>query len=147
MKIKDIYSQPGHLIRRAHQIATAIFAEETRDFDLTAVQFAALLAVRDYPGIDATRLSELIYFDRSTIGNVLGRLEKRGFLTRKNSIQDRRAKHVYLTSKGRSVTRKVSTTAPRISSRIFEPLSPGERMQFMKLIAKLVATEQSGAAD
>src|SRR4051794_20278745 len=80
----DLYSMPGHLIRPAQQISSALFAEECGEFDLTSVQYAALVAIRENPDVDATRLSALIAFDRSTIGDVLERLnrvyfEKRSF--------------------------------------------------------------------
>ena len=55
-----IYSQPGHLIRRAHQLAWSVFMDETKAFDMTPVQYSLLVAVGEYPSIDATRLSELI---------------------------------------------------------------------------------------
>ena len=77
MHLRDLYTQPGHLIRRAQQIAVALFIEECAEFDLTPVQYAALVADQEHPGIDATRLSALIAFDRSTLGNVLERLEAR----------------------------------------------------------------------
>ncbi|MGH8848591.1 MAG: MarR family transcriptional regulator, partial [Polaromonas sp.] len=41
---------PGHLIRRAQQLAVAIFMEETAGFDATPVQFAILNALMDDPG-------------------------------------------------------------------------------------------------
>lgn len=46
----DFRHAPGHLIRRAHQVA--IFMEETADFDVTPVQFAILNALLDDPGED-----------------------------------------------------------------------------------------------
>src|SRR4051812_9493883 len=70
-----VYTMPGHLFRRMQQIAVSIFVEECKDFDLTPVQYAALVAIRTHPGIDATRLSLVIAFDRSTLGSVLARLE------------------------------------------------------------------------
>src|ERR671919_3197278 len=69
-----VYTKPGYLFRRMQQIAVSIFVEECRDFDLTPVQYAALVAIRTHPGIDATRLSAVIAFDRSTLGNVVERL-------------------------------------------------------------------------
>src|SRR6476619_5597017 len=70
-----VYTAPGYLFRRMQQIAVAIFVEECRAYDLTPVQYAALVAIRTHPGIDATRLSAVIAFDRSTLGNVIERLE------------------------------------------------------------------------
>ena len=73
-----VYTAPGYLFRRMQQIAVAIFVEECRAFDLTPVQYAALVAIHTHPGIDATRLSAVIAFDRSTLGNVIERLESQG---------------------------------------------------------------------
>ena len=82
----DVYSKPGHLFRRMQQIAVAIFMEECKGFDLTPVQYASLVAVRDYPGIDATRLSALIAFDGPELracrgSNTVNRLPCPGWLS------------------------------------------------------------------
>ncbi|MCS6878835.1 MAG: MarR family transcriptional regulator, partial [Geminicoccaceae bacterium] len=87
-EMRELYTKPGHLIRRAHQLATALFAEECGE--LTPVQYAALWAIAAQPGIDATRVSALIAFDRSTIGDVLERLEGKGWIRRETSPTDRR---------------------------------------------------------
>ena len=87
-----VYTAPGYLFRRMQQIAVAIFMEECRAYDLTPVQFAALVAIHTHPGIDATRLSAVIAFDRSTLGNVIERLETKGYIERKPSSGDKRIK-------------------------------------------------------
>ena len=38
-----VYTAPGYLFRRMQQIAVALFVEECRAFDLTPVQYAALI--------------------------------------------------------------------------------------------------------
>ena len=68
-----VYNAPGYLFRRMQQIAVSIFVEECKAYGLTPVQFAALVAIRNHPGIDATRLSAVIAFDRSTLGSVIER--------------------------------------------------------------------------
>src|SRR5215467_6396560 len=103
MSLKPLYSKPGHLIRRLQQIAVAIFMEETADFDITPVQYAALIAVREHPDVDVTRLSALIAFDRSTLGNVVERLEAKGWLVRREGQSDRRIKLLRLTTAGRKM--------------------------------------------
>src|ERR1700751_5462713 len=91
-----VYIAPGYLFRRMQQIAVAIFVEECRDFDLTPVQYAALIAIHTHPGIDATRLLAVIAFDRSTLGNVVERLEAKKYIERKPSREDRRIKLLHL---------------------------------------------------
>ena len=76
-----VYTAPGYLFRRMQQIAVALFIEECSAFDLTPVQYAALVTISTHPGIDATRLSAVIAFDRSTLGNVIERLEAKGWAT------------------------------------------------------------------
>jgi len=55
---------------------------------LTSVQYAALVAIWANPHVDATRLSALTGFDRSTIGDVLERLEAKGWVLRSSSPND-----------------------------------------------------------
>ena len=71
-------SLPGHHIRRMHQIAVAIFLQETEAHALTPVQYAAMQAVANSPGLDQRPLASTVGFDTSTIGGVIDRLEARG---------------------------------------------------------------------
>jgi MarR family transcriptional regulator, lower aerobic nicotinate degradation pathway regulator len=145
MKTKDIYKQPGHLIRRAHQMATAIFMEEVNALELTPVQFSALIVICEHPGTDATRVSDLIFFDRSTIGNVLDRLEKKRLIARRPGRQDRRTKRLFLRPQGRAVLRKVAAKAPKIAERIFASVSTSERASFVELLGRLISTNGRGS--
>jgi DNA-binding MarR family transcriptional regulator len=53
---------------------------------------AALVAIKENPDVDATRLSSLIAFDRSTIGDVLARLEAKGWALRHHRGSGKRVK-------------------------------------------------------
>src|ERR1700726_5158522 len=108
-----VYTAPGYLFRRMQQIAVAIFMEECRAHDLTPVQYAALIAIRTHPGIDATRLSAVIAFDRSTLGSVIERLEAKSYVERKPSREDKRIKLLYLTRTVRALLRDVMASVDR----------------------------------
>lgn len=138
MSIDLIYDTPGHLIRRAQQIATALFAEICAEEDLTSVQYAALLAIRETPGIDATRLSALIAFDRSTLGDVLERLESKGLLGRRTSRTDKRVKLLELTEAGQALLHRAEPKAALVQERILAPLAATDRATLMRLLAELV---------
>jgi DNA-binding MarR family transcriptional regulator len=133
----DFYQMPGHLIRRAHQVSTAIFTDECAEFGLTAVQYAALSAIEINPQIDATRLSSLIAFDRSTIGDVLERMEAKGWITRASSARDRRIKRVSLSPEGAALLRAVEPAVRRVQERLLAPLAPHDRDRFMQLLLRL----------
>lgn len=136
--LDDLYSKPGHLIRRCQQIATAIFLEETSGFGITPVQYAALTAVARYPSIDATRLSQLVAFDRSTLGNVLERLEQKKLVKRTSGSQDRRIKKISLTPAGRELLAAIESAVDRAQERMLEPLPPEDRRAFVELLKRVV---------
>ena len=133
-----VYTKPGYLFRRMQQIAVAIFVEECRAYDLTPVQYAALVAIRTHPGIDATRLSAVIAFDRSTLGNVIERLEAKQLIERKPSRQDKRVKLLYLTKAGAALLREIMPSVDRAQARMLQPLKPADRRTLMALLTQLV---------
>jgi MarR family transcriptional regulator, lower aerobic nicotinate degradation pathway regulator len=133
-----VYTKPGYLFRRMQQIAVAIFVEECKAFDLTPVQYASLVAIRTHPGIDATRLSAVIAFDRSTLGNVIERLEAKQFIERKPSREDRRVKLLYLTEAGVTLLRDIMPSVDRAQARMLQPLKPADRKTLMALLTQLV---------
>lgn len=128
---------PGHLVRRVQQMSTALFTEECGKHDITSVQFAALSAIADHPGVDATRLSALIAFDRSTIGDVLERLEAKGWVSRHASPGDRRVKLVRCTEAGAALLRDVAPAVARVQARLLEPLAPADRATMLRLLRQL----------
>ena len=133
-----VYTAPGYLFRRMQQIAVSIFVEECRAFDLTPVQYAALVAIHAHPGIDATRLSAVIAFDRSTLGNVIERIESKGLVERKPSPGDKRIKLLHLTRSGAALLRDIVPAVDRAQARMLQPLKPADRKTLMVLLGQLV---------
>jgi DNA-binding MarR family transcriptional regulator len=133
-----VYAKPGYLFRRMQQIAVAIFVEECRAYDLTPVQYAALVAIRTHPGIDATRLSAVIAFDRSTLGNVIERLQAKQYIERKPASEDKRVKLLYLTRSGTALLRDIMPSVDRAQARMLQPLKPSDRKTLLALLTQLV---------
>ena len=146
--VRESFSRlPGHLIRRVHQISTAYFTEECGG-DLTAVQYAALVTVGAHPGIDATRLSEIIYFDRSTIGDVLDRIEGKGWIVRASTPNDRRTKRLELSPAGLAALQQVESGIRRVQERLLAVLTAGEATTLVRLLAKIAdGGEDDGSGD
>ncbi|UWU77516.1 MarR family transcriptional regulator [Bradyrhizobium huanghuaihaiense] len=136
--IDAVYDAPGYLFRRMQQIAVSIFMEECKAFDLTPVQYAALIAIHTHPGIDATRLSAVIAFDRSTLGSVIERLQAKDYIERKPAPEDKRIKLLYLTKSGAAILREIIPAVERAQARMLEPLKPADRKALMGLLVQLV---------
>ena len=125
----------GHLIRRLHQISTQIFVMRAREagFDITPVQFAAMDALLENPGIDQAGVATLIAYDRATIGGVIDRLVSKGLVERVVSQQDRRAREVRLTDQGVRVFRALVPVVTMVQDEILAQLTPSESKRFMAL--------------
>ena len=136
----DFAHAPGHLIRRAQQIAVAEFTRATVDHDVTPVQFAFMHAMLQTPGVDQITLAKQVAFDAATSGSVIGRLEAKGWVRRESDTDDRRRKLLWITPAGAQVARSLKRAATRAQQRILEGLDPGERVQFVALLEKLAGT-------
>ncbi|CDO36606.1 MarR family winged helix-turn-helix transcriptional regulator [Novosphingobium sp. KN65.2] len=143
MLIDHMKAMPGHLVRRVQQISTAIFAEELAAFDLTAVQLAALVAVAETPDMDATRLAELICFDRATIGDVIARLERKGLIARSQGVRDKRTKLLSTTPAAAPLIAACMKRVEAVQVRLLAGLSAEERSTFQSLLTKVVVHADS----
>ena len=136
----SVLDMAGHLIRRLHQQSTLVFVQRTQaaGFDLTPIQYAALEAIHENPGIDQARVAEMIGYDRATIGGVIERLEKKGWIRRLVSEQDRRARELSLTTKGNKVRANLEPIIQDLQQDILQPLSNADRKCFIDLARRVV---------
>jgi MarR family transcriptional regulator, temperature-dependent positive regulator of motility len=134
----EIYSMPGHLIRRLQQASAAIFDNEIRQagFDLTPVQFAALTMIATNPGLDQATLAQGIAYDRVTIGGVVDRLEQKGLVRREIAAKDRRARNLYLQPLGEQVLNEVRPVVRNVQDAILRGLSDAENEHLCLLLRK-----------
>lgn len=139
----DFQRAPGHLIRRAHQVAVAIFMEETGHFDTTPVQFAILNALIDDPGEDQVTLAGKVAFDAATFGSVIGRLEGKGWVRREPDAVDRRRKLLWVTPKGEQAALRMKSAVAKAQKRILAPLDAAERNALLALLGKLVTGHEA----
>jgi len=135
----EFYESTGHQIRRCHQISDAVFAEELAQHDVTPLQFATLTAINANEDLDATRISRIVALDRSTLGNVLERLEAKGWIAREYRSTDKRTKRLALTATGRRLLKAIAPAIKRSRERFLGVLRPAERKQLRHLLSRLIA--------
>ncbi|WP_036167767.1 MarR family winged helix-turn-helix transcriptional regulator [Massilia sp. 9096] len=133
----DLYEHPGHLLRRAQQISTALFYDEIGS-DLTPVQYAMLNTLAAHPGIDQVSLSGLVAIDTSTGATVCARLEEKQLIERKVLPHNRRQRALTVTAAGQHLLDALGPNTQRLRQRLLAPLSEEEQLQFMTLLGKLV---------
>lgn len=133
----DLYDQPGHLIRRAHQIAQGMFDEHVGR-EVTPIQYAILRMVHEVPGIDQVGLSRRIALDTSTTATTATRLEAKGLLTRTTVATNRRQLQLHLTAEGEALLATLVEGVHRMREELLGALEPSERELFVDLLKKFV---------
>lgn len=128
--------QAGHLIRRAHQLAVALF-HENLGRDVTPVQYAVLRALEARPGIDQVTLAAEIALDTSTTAETAVRLERKGWIVRE--LLARRQRALYLTPEGQTLLASLRASMVTMQATLMHMLEPGEQQELMRLLRKLLA--------
>ena len=102
------------------------------------MQFVTLFAISNYPDTDAATVSDLIAFDRTTVGQVLYRLEGKGLIVRTSGEADRRKKLLRITKEGQAILDQVLAMTPKIADNIIGVLSEEERRTLIGLLQKII---------
>jgi len=133
-----LLGRPGFLIRRLHQLHCALFFEETRKFGITPVQYSLMTTLAERGELDQNSAALEIGLERTSVAEVIPRLQDRGLLRRRRSADDGRVKLVKLTRKGMTLVRKMEPAVRRAHDRTVDPLGPAERDLFLLQLIKLV---------
>ncbi len=128
--------QVGHLLRRAHQRASAIF-QEIMEEGLTPQQYAALVKIRDFGKVSQNRLGRAVAMDPATSQGVTQRLVTKKLVRREPDPGDRRRALLSLTPEGAAVVERLIPLGVRISRETLQPLSAAEQERFLALLKKI----------
>ena len=127
----------GYLIRRAQQRHVAAWADLVST-DTSSVQFA-VLAVLDRLGESSQQqLCRAVDLDRSTIADLVARMERRGLLTRRRATDDRRRNLTVLTPEGRAELDRLRPGVEAVERELTGGLETTERAALRAALAQLL---------
>lgn len=138
-----LWSRPGYLVRRLHQINYALWSEELGHANVTPVQYSVLTALSIRGEQDQTTLADEIGIDRTNVAEVLARLEGRKLVRRKENPADRRARLASLTPKGRALMASLFPAMQRSQDRLLAALTQKERDAFMATLVRLIEANRA----
>lgn len=143
--LANLYARPGFLLRRTHQISTAVFEDECRSIGLTPAQFGVLSVLRASPGLDQSTLARALGFDKVTVLRVLRGLESRQLIERAPAPASRRNLSISLSASGLELLKQAQQPAERAYDRLMAPLNQEQRAQLVQLLQLLTADLESEA--
>jgi DNA-binding MarR family transcriptional regulator len=138
-------TSPGSLLRRAQQVHTELWSERVRD--VTGPQYAVLVAVAAWADVDQRRAGTLASLDKSSIADVVHRLEGKGWLEQVRDPQDGRRRVLTLAPGGRERLPGVTAAAASVQQKLLAPLRPGPAEPFVAalgLVARIADADVAG---
>ena len=109
------------------------------ELDLTYTQYIAMMVLWERKSVSVKELGEALYLDSGTLTPLLKKMEAKGLLTRRRSLEDERSLIVSLTEKGMAL-RDRALNIPGQMVRCVN-LAPEERQELYRLLYKLLKQE------
>lgn len=130
-----------HLLHRAGQHAEDMFSRATGQLGITARQFVVLAAIDGSDKPSQTALCETSGIDRSTLADIVRRLEMRGLIHRERTKADARMYAVGVTDQGRALLARAAPIAIKVERDLLTQFTPAEQEIFKSLLRRAMAHE------
>ncbi|SRR6056297_1418361 len=129
---------PYRLSVLSNQVSAGIATTYAERFGISVTEWRVIAILGRYPGISATEVAERSAMDKVAVSRAVHRLIEQDRVSRESNADDRRAKHLYLSDRGRAVYDAIAPAALAYEERLLAVLSPAERRQLDALLDRLI---------
>ena len=129
----------GQLFFRLWRASHTQTAAALETIGLSPALFAVLNYVRARDGAIQQQIGSAMGIDPSTMVSLVDQLERAGLARRRPNPQDRRAREVLITPKGRRTLKRGRELAKEVEGDVLQGLSSAERRQLVTLLRKAFA--------
>jgi DNA-binding MarR family transcriptional regulator len=127
----------GFELRCAQAAVFRHFGRTVGRHDISPPQFGALILIEANPGISQSAVAAALRFDRSTLVQIVDRLEERGLVVREISARDRRSHALKLTDEGAALLPELKRLALEHENEMARALSPDEKRTLLRLLRRV----------
>lgn len=129
----------GRLLTQVRMSMAEALDAELAPLGLTAAQFVILVMLADSDADSASGLCKSVSYDQGAMTRMIDRLERKGFVRRVRSADDRRRVNLELTAEGRAVCPKLIARAASVNNRFLRGFSKTEARQLEALLKRMLA--------
>ena len=127
----------GYAASRAALEMRKVFASHMEGFDLRVAEFTILMLVKANGDVNQKQLGHALDISPPNMAVTLDRMVERGWVERVRSTSDRRAQHIHLTAKGRTLAERAHTISTTMEDPSLATLSRAERALLIELLRKI----------
>lgn len=135
----------GYLVTLAHRTLSKNLETQLQPFNLTANQWAPLLAIAHGQCDTVAGCARETGIDAGAMTRMLDRLEAKGLLRRQRSNNDRRVVNVALTTAGKTVAREIPPVISNVLNRQLQGFSQYEFEIIKDLLQRFLANGEGPA--
>ena len=139
IRVNPIKESTGYALAKVCRAHRGDVGELLAEVGLHVGQEMVLIELWEQDGLRGGELAERLGVEPPTVTRMLRRLEKCGFVERRQDPRDARSFRVYLTGEGRSLEGPVARCWERVGEKAFAGMSVGERRTFRRLLTKVRA--------
>lgn len=132
----------GYLIRRAQQAHVAAWTRLVST-EISSVQYTILVTLDRRGEASQRELCDEVDLDRSTIADLVRRMERRGLLSRRRAEDDARRNTVELTDLGRAERTRLQPLVEQVERELTRTLTDAEREQLRDGLRRLLDGQAS----
>ena len=127
----------GFLVHDAARLRRIVLDEKFKPLEITRSQAWLMAYVSRADGQTQSDLAEQMSLGKVAIGGLIDRLEKTEMIERRAELADRRVRRIYLTDKGKNVTKLMREITLESNETMLSDISIKEIKQTVKVLAKL----------
>jgi len=113
------------------------FDRKVKNLKLTRSQWMVIGIVRRFPGIKQAELAERMEVQPITVGRLIDRMEKIGWIERKADPRDRRAKRLHLTARVQTIAAQLRVQALKGRQEALNGLNQNEYETLLRLLTRI----------
>ena len=136
----ELAAFPGYLLARLGESSKQRFHKALEPEGLHPRHFGVMTIVAAQPGMTQQHLHEQTAIDPSSMVSVIDELEAMGLAERRPHPEDRRARTIFLTERGRQTLKRVRGLAAELQREFFGVLTAEERRTLHTLLRKLAGS-------
>lgn len=131
----------GFLVRLLDARFKRLYEQLTAQSGITPRQFGVLLTLHQKGTVTLTELARYIRIDRSTLGEMISRMEERFLVTRVSNGNDRRSAKVSLAPSGKDALLGLVSGVAQLQGVLLAPLAIEDRPRFLRCMRLIVAPD------
>jgi DNA-binding MarR family transcriptional regulator len=128
---------PAFVTNIANKLSNSATSAYQRNFGVNVTEWRIMTQLAIEPGIPASRICQVIGFNKGPISRTLTVMQKRGLVTIRTDPNDGRTHSISLTAKGRGIHDKVIVVALEREKRLLSCLKADEREMLIELLRRL----------